>query len=153
MACVDANYSFTVVDIGASGRESDGRIFARSSFGKCLQSNSSSTPLDEDKALPNSSESLPLVFVADDAFPLRKNIMKPYPRQGLCDHEKKVFNYRLSRARRISENTFGIMAMRWRVLRQTLEVTPDHAIIIVRSTSDRCTAQLYAEKCQCQYLI
>lgn len=72
LACVDANYSFTVVDIGASGREIDGGIFTRSSFGKCFQSNSSSIPLDEDKALPNSSESLPLVFVADDAFPLRK---------------------------------------------------------------------------------
>lgn len=46
---------------------------------------------------------------------------------------KKVFNYRISRARRISENTFGIMAIRWSVLRQTLEVTPDHAIIIVRA--------------------
>ena len=133
LASVDANYCFTVIDIGASGRESDGGIFTRSSFGKCFENNSSSIPLDKEKELPNSTEKLPLVFVADDAFPLLNNIMKPYPRQGLNDYKKKVFNYRLSRARRISENAFGILALKWRVLRQTLEVTPDHGVVIVRA--------------------
>ena len=48
-----------------------------------------------------------MVFVADDAFPLTKHCMKPYGRKNLSD-EKRVFDYRCSRFRRISENTFEI---------------------------------------------
>ena len=46
---------------------------------------------------------LPYVFVADDAFPLKENIMKHYPPRSL-PHEKRIFNYHLSRSRRIVEN-------------------------------------------------
>lgn len=47
--------------------------------------------------------------------------MKPYPREVLGIRER-VFNYRLSRARRIIENTFGIGTERFRILRR-----PTHA--------------------------
>ena len=44
-----------------------------------------------------------------------------------------MFNYRLSRARRISENAFGILVQRFRCFRGPLQVTPEHAIKIVRA--------------------
>lgn len=48
--------------------------------------------------------------------------MKPYPRhQSLTDRTKAVFNYRLSRARRIVENAFGILTHRFRLF-----ATPIH---------------------------
>jgi len=39
LVVVDALYNFVIVDIGASGRQSDGYVFARSLFGHLLKTN------------------------------------------------------------------------------------------------------------------
>ena len=53
---------------------------------------------------------VPHVIVGDEAFALHENLMKPYPRQqSLHDLSKAIYNYRLSRARRTTENTFRIL--------------------------------------------
>ena len=64
--------------------------------------------------LPNSETCLPFVFVGGDAFGLKENMMKPYPSQNRT-LEEKVFDYRLSRARRIIENSLGIATVRFRI--------------------------------------
>lgn len=79
-------------------------------------------------------KNVPYVFVADDAFPLRTNILKPF-RQGLLDSAKKeVFNYRLSRARHIVENVFGILASRFRIFQSPINLEPENIEKVVMGT-------------------
>lgn len=51
--------------------------------------------------------------------------MKPFNFRGQ-DRAELVFNYRLSRGRRMVESTFGIMASKFRLLRTTIELSEDN---------------------------
>ena len=134
MAAVDAEYRFVYVSVGSAGRESDGGIFRSLDIGKQLTEGALQLP--EPKALPGTSTVLPHVIVADEAFPLLENVMRPYPgrREARMGEDASIFNYRLSRARRVVENTFGILAQVWRLYRRPLNVTPEHAQLLVMTT-------------------
>ena len=112
MAVVDAEYKFLYVDVGAIGSESDGGVFAKSQLGMMLDRHQMNLPPPEQ--LPNTPADSPPVeyfFVGDDAFALRQYLLKPYPSRALT-HDERIYNYRLSRARRTVENAFGILASR-----------------------------------------
>ena len=113
LAIVDANYKFLYVDVGCNGRISDGGVFRNSSFSTAMERNVLGIPPPRMVG----STVLPYVIVGDDAFPLKENLMKPYPFRGLSK-ERRITNYRISRARRVSENAFGILANRFRVFLQ-----------------------------------
>lgn len=117
LACCDANYNFTLVDIGAYGSESDGGVLANSVFGNKFDKKEMSVPPANN--LPNTDIPLPYTMVADEAFPLKPYIMRPFPGRNL-DNGKRIFNYRLCRARRTIENAFGILVNRWRLLKTTI---------------------------------
>lgn len=51
-------------------------------------------------------------------------MLKPYATSSLI-LEQRIFNYRLSRARRVSENCFGIMSAQWRIFRTTINAHPE----------------------------
>ncbi|XP_070388956.1 uncharacterized protein [Dermacentor albipictus] len=128
MAVADDSYKFVMIDVGAPGRHSDGGVFKATAFSKDLANNCLSLPAPA--RLPNSSKVAPHVFVGDEAFQLRQDFMRPYPGKGI-QPSRKVFNYRLSRARRIVENAFGILVARWRVLLGPLNIPPENAIHVV----------------------
>lgn len=128
LAVADAKYRFIYVDVGVNGRISDGGVYRISSLASAIARNSLNFP--PMKKLSNRGMNVSYVFVADDAFPLTPRIMKPYPQRGL-DCEKSTFNYRLSRARRVVENAFGIMSSRFRVFLNTIALSPEKADTIV----------------------
>jgi hypothetical protein len=121
LAVVDANYKFVVIDVGSYGRSSDGGIFAKSHFGFNLTHGKLDLPANCDLPVVGN---MPHVFVADEAFPLLPNLMRPYPGRGITPTQR-VFNYRLSRARRVVENAFGILASRFRFYHRVAEQGPN----------------------------
>jgi hypothetical protein len=64
------------------------------------------------------------VLVADDAFPLTSYLMKLYAGELTKGSPKRVFNNRLSRARRIVENAFGLLASVFKIFHKPLNVKP-----------------------------
>ncbi len=58
--------------------------------------------------------------------------MKPYPQQSLT-RPQRVFNYWISRGRRVVENTFGILAARWRCLLTKLMQSPQVVQVMLRA--------------------
>ena len=76
------------------------------------------------------TEQVPHVFVGDDAFALKTYMMKLYPQHGLSA-DKFIYNFRHSRARRVSENLFGIMANQWRVFHTVFMLPPETIELLV----------------------
>ncbi|KAJ4925096.1 hypothetical protein JOQ06_017834 [Pogonophryne albipinna] len=133
LAVVDAERCFRVIDVGGYGRTSDGGILANSAFGQALKSGSLQLPAGLPLSGGDHLGPLPHVFVADEAFPLRKNLMRPFPGRNL-PRERRIFNYRLSRARLVVENAFGILSSQWRMYRRVIEVQPEVAEKFVKAT-------------------
>lgn len=92
---------------------------------------------------------MPFCIIGDDAFACSVRLMKPVPKQLLTLAER-VYNYRLSRARRVVENAFGVLSARWRCLRTTLEQHPENvkqivlAVCILHNLLMKRSRELYA---------
>lgn len=128
LAVVNANYEFIMVDVGINGRISDGGVLGITDFGQALANKTLNLPNPD--ILPNSNKKLPFVFVGDEAFALTENFMKPFSQTGLTPDEA-VFNYRESRARRIVENAFGILACRFGVFQRPITVNVEKVSTVV----------------------
>jgi len=81
--------------------------------------------LPEKSVLPGRNKLSPYVFVANDAFPLSPCVLKPYSGHQDKGSKNRIFYYRLSRARRVVENVFGIMASNFRVFRKPMLLQPE----------------------------
>lgn len=127
-AVVNANYDFLYIHTGTNGSVADGAILKSTQFYKKLIDNSLKLP--SPSPLPGTTEDVPYVFLGDSAFALNKNLLKPFPFNNI-NREQRVFNYRLSRARRVVENAFGILSSRFRVLRTTLKLNLENVDAVV----------------------
>ncbi|KAK3931612.1 Putative nuclease [Frankliniella fusca] len=113
----DSKYKFTYVSIGGRGRRHDAGLWRECDLHHALVNGE--LPLPAPRLLPGGWVATPPTIIADGAFPLGPNLMKPFRRPQLLSPADHIFNYRISRARQTIENAFGILSARWRVLRRT----------------------------------
>ncbi|VVC25644.1 Harbinger transposase-derived nuclease domain [Cinara cedri] len=85
-------------------------VYFKKVFFEAVENNTLNTPDD-------------VVFVADVAFLIKTYLMKPYNRRNLT-REQAIFNYRLSRARRISKYAFSILVSKFRIFERPIPLIP-----------------------------
>jgi len=71
------------------------------------------------------------VITGNDAFPLRNTLLKPYSKVNLT-MKQNIFNYSLTRARRVSENAFGILEQRFRIFGKPIELKVSTIDLMIR---------------------
>ncbi|XP_060561053.1 uncharacterized protein LOC132720846 [Ruditapes philippinarum] len=119
LALVDYDCKFIWADIGGRGAASDAQLWNESD----LKAATEELDLPDAEPLPHDTQDVPFFYIGDDAFGLKTYMQKPYSHRVLS-HDERIFNYRLSRARRVVENAFGILANRFQVLMSTMQHHP-----------------------------
>ena len=108
------------MDIGDAGRQGDGGVYSNSNLGQATDQNIlkflEPATIDNERT----TKKFPDVFVVDVAFALKPFMLRPYPRRNVLNIHELIFSYRLSRARSLTENTFAILASRFRIFRRPI---------------------------------
>ena len=110
---VDSAYTFIDINVGWPGKVHDARVFANSTI---FKKGEAGNLFPETRAKKINGVKIPVMIIADAAYPLLNWVQKPFPDHGTLSREKLHFNYRLSRARMVAENAFGRLKGRWRCL-------------------------------------
>ena len=125
-AICGADYKFLYCEVGANGACGDATLWNLSTFHRHIIKDKLNIPPDErlPGAAPNSRK-VPFFFISDDALAIAPYLQKPYSRrqQQPLTVSQRVFNYRISRARRVVEAAFGILAQRFQCLLRGLTQT------------------------------
>ncbi|KAL4100811.1 hypothetical protein QTP88_020840 [Uroleucon formosanum] len=130
LAMCDSDYRFTYIHVGACGTDSDSTIFKESTL--FTKINNGEIMLPPPKPLPNTTEPLPYIIIGDSAFGISNKVLRPYARSNLTK-KKKIFNYRISRARRYIESTFGIMSNKFNIFHRPMNTALPNTITIVKA--------------------
>ena len=116
MGLVDAKYRFIWASCGFPGNSHDSIIFqATDLFQNVTEGN-----LIPKFAKNENGVMITELILGDSAFPFRSWLMKPYTNAVLSPQER-YFNYRLSRARMVTEGAYGRLKGCWRVLLRKCE--------------------------------
>ncbi|XP_041374148.1 putative nuclease HARBI1 [Gigantopelta aegis] len=94
MALVDADYKFIWAEVGSNGSAGDAQVFNNSELKEAIDKGVLGLP--DPEPLPNDDKPMPFYIAADDAFALKKWLMKPFSKKNMS-HSERVYNYRLSR--------------------------------------------------------
>ena len=124
MGMVDAKYRFVWGSCGYPGNSHDSII---------LQSTDLWAEIKQGNVVPQIAErvggvDVPPVVLGDSAFPIQSWLMKPFTNAVLTP-KQRYFNYRLSRARMVTEGAYGQLKGRWRVLHRRCESSPENVTL------------------------
>ena len=138
MAVVDHQYKFKFIDFGEYGSNCDTNVFKHSALGEAFVNGKLNIP--GPKKLPaDDGPAVPHCLIGDEAFPQRKDFMRPYPKpRGNVKFRiprcEMIYNMRLSRARNVVENAFGILAQRWRIFMRRVCLSEKNIERVVKAT-------------------
>ena len=122
MTIAGPDYECLYADVGSNGRVNDSGIWDKCALLQRILNRAVELPAD---GMLQNGENVPYVFLGDDAFAIKEFLMKPFPQQGL-NEERRIYNYRHSRTRRISENMFGILANRRIIFFSIINLEPEY---------------------------
>ena len=129
MGMVDSNCRFIWGTCGFPGNSHNAII---------LQSTKLWADIRDSELLPRIAKGIggvtvPPLVLGDSAFPFQTWMMKPYGNADLTP-KQRYFNYRLSRARMVTEDCYGQLKGRWRVTLRKNESSKDE----VKTTTLAC---------------
>ncbi|XP_077530142.1 uncharacterized protein LOC144142474 isoform X2 [Haemaphysalis longicornis] len=131
-AVCDSEYRFALVDIAEFQSGDTEGLFRNSSIARKLTGKQLALP--PARKMGGSPTALPYFIAGDSTFPSFENLVVPYPEASLDSERKRNFNDRLSRALRIADNAFGILASRWLILSKKTMASPESTTTIVWAT-------------------
>lgn len=76
---------------------------------------------------------MPICILGDSAFKFSTTLMKPYAFSLALSDDQKLFNYRLSKCRRVVENAFGHLKARFRRIGKGIDNRVGNAPSIIRA--------------------
>lgn len=128
-AMVDAYCKFVLIVVGSYGKEGDAGIIKKSKMGKLVQEGKIFPPPQN---LPSSEIKVPYVVLGDQAFKLDIHVIEPFThKQGLNDVRKRHFNYAMCRARRVTENAFGILCQIFQSFFTPINLKPETVDLVI----------------------
>ena len=130
LGVADTNYCFTLIDVEAHGREKDSSVFSNSSFAKAFISGYLNLP--PMRNIPGTKIIIPLYLVGDEAFPLKPNLMRPFPRREL-DFGKTIFKGVLSNTMRTIECAFGLLTKKFGIFQRAFETNVEVTDCTIKS--------------------
>ncbi|XP_049516618.1 uncharacterized protein LOC125942471 [Dermacentor silvarum] len=127
LAVVDHKYHFRYINVGSPGRCHDASVYGRSKLHTLIENGTFSSPTAIIESI-----NIPPIILCDQAFPLSPNLQKPFPNAQPGSREG-VFNYNLSKTRRIVENGFGRLKARFRFVMKRMECKLKKAKLAIRA--------------------
>lgn len=122
MAMVDSSYRFIWGSCGFPGNSHDAVIFQSTGLWENIKEHSFIPDIGQKVA----DVTIPPLIIGDSAFPFQPWLLKPYT-NAVLTAKQRYFNYRLSRARMVTEGAYGQLKGRWRVLLRRNESGPHEA--------------------------
>ena len=119
----DVHYNFIAIDIGEYRSNNDCGVLLNSRMGRKFEQSRFNIPPPE--ALHVLDGAVPFFLVGDELFRPKEWRMRSFAGKQLINEMRKAFNYKLSGARAIIENTFGILVLRWRIFQKPMEEKPE----------------------------